>query len=311
MDKIAYSPSFNRQVAYGASLAFLGALCFSAKAVIVKLAYRHEVDSVSLLALRMLFSLPIYLIIWWTIQGKPTSKYGNISRKDWHAILGLGVLGYYLSSFLDFYGLQFITASLERLILFLYPTIVVLISAIFFKKPILKYQLWALALTYLGIGLAVFENIQTGGNANFYLGAGLIFLCAFTFAFYIAGSGSILPRVGTIRFTCIAMMAACLAVLTHHAILYQLRLLHFAPEVYFLAIIMAIFTTVLPSFLVSEGIRIIGASNAAIIGSVGPISTIVLAYIFLGERLGVWQWVGTFFVIGGVLIISLKKESRL
>lgn len=308
MEKIVAAPGPNRQLAFGALLAFIGALCFSAKAVIVKLAYRFDVDSVSLLALRMLFSLPIYLIIWWVISRKPSVKYGTIARKDWYYIIILGILGYYLSSFLDFYGLKFITASLERLILFLYPTIVVLISAVFFKKTILKSQLWALALTYLGIGLAVFENIILGGDANFYLGAGMIFLCAFTFAFYIAGSGSVIPRVGALRFTCIAMVTACGAILIHHAIVYQLQLFHFPKEVYFLSIIMAVFTTVFPSFLISEGIRIIGASNAAIIGSIGPISTIILAYIFLGERLGPWQWLGTFFVIGGVLIISLKKN---
>lgn len=307
MDKITDAPRFNRRLAYGAMLGFMGALCFSAKAVIVKLAYRYNVDSVSLLAMRMLFALPIYLVIWWAISRKPSTKYGPIAKMDWYYMIILGILGYYLSSFLDFYGLRFITASLERLILFLYPTIVVFISAIFFNKPILKPQIWALFLTYLGIGLAVFENIVLGGDEHFYLGTSLIFLCAFTFAFYIAGSGSVIPRIGAIRFTCIAMTSACMAILIHHALVYQLQLFHFAREVYILSIIMAVFTTVLPSFLISEGIRIIGASNTAIIGSIGPISTIVLAYIFLGERLGIWQWVGTFFVIGGVLIISLKK----
>lgn len=307
MGKIAARTTFNHQIALGAALAFIGALCFSAKAVIVKLAYRYEVDSISLLALRMLFALPVYLLIWWGTRRKSSSKYGAVATGDWYRIIALGILGYYLSSFLDFYGLKFITASLERLILFLYPTIVVLISAVFFKKPILKPQLWALVLTYLGIGLAVFENIRLGGGRELYMGASLIFLCAFTFAFYIAGSGSVIPKVGALRYTCMAMTAACAGILVHHAIVYQLQLFHFPAAVYYLSIIMAIFTTVLPSFLVSEGIRIIGASNAAIIGSIGPISTIVLAYIFLGERLGIWQWVGTFFVIVGVLIISLKK----
>lgn len=292
-----------------AALVFLGAILFSSKAVLVKLAYRHEIDSISLLALRFLFALPFYLAIAWRGGLRRSRAYRRPTRREWVQIALYGVAGYYLASLFDFIGLLYVTASLERILLFIYPTLVLLISALFLHRPITRTQYGALALTYAGIAVAFSENLFIEGDAAFLLGAGLIFLAALTYAGYLIGSGHLLPRLGTWQYTSLAMSAAAVAVLIHHAITNQLALFHFAPPVYGYAFLMAVIATVLPSFLISEGIRVIGAGNAAIIGSVGPISTIALAYIFLDERLGPLQWGGTVLVIAGVVWISLKREK--
>lgn len=304
-------PSFTfKQQLLAALLVFLGAILFSTKAVMVKLAYRYEVDSISLLTLRMVFSFPIFLLIAQYDRRKQQESRSPLSVKDGFYTIGLGVMGYYLASLFDFLGLNHISAGMERLILFLYPTIVVLLSAIFLKEKIGFNKGVALLLTYLGVAIAFAQNVQQSESDNLWLGAGLILISAFTYAIYLLGSGQFLPRLGTLRFTSIAMMGACLAIVAHHGIVLQWQLFNFSAPVYYLSILMAIFATVVPAFLISEGIRLIGASNAAVIGSVGPISTIILAYIFLGEAFGGWQWVGTFLVIGGVLMISLQKHRR-
>lgn len=298
----------NNHTLVGASFVFIGAIFFSSKAVMVKLAYQYDVDSVSLLTLRFAFALPIYLFIHWMAQRR-TIKPDKLTRKEWIQLAAVGIIGYYLASLLDFIGLQYITASMERLILFLYPTIVVVISALFLKKPITRTQIIALFLTYIGIGLAFFQGLQLAGQDHFLLGGLLIFLCAIAYAFFLIGSGELIPKLGAVRFTSLAISCSSAAVLLHHLIVYQWDLFGFHPKVYAYALLMSTIATVLPSFLVSAGIKRIGASNASIVGSVGPISTIVLAYFFLGERLGDLQIIGTIIVIGGVLIISLQKKS--
>lgn len=294
-----------RQRLLAAGLVFLGAIFFSTKAILVKLAYRYGIDTVSLLALRMAFSLPLFLLAaWWSGR---TAGAVKLSRRDWANIAFFGLCGYYLASLLDFWGLNYLSAGMERLILFVYPTLVLLLSAWWLRKPITRTQLGAVALTYAGIAVAFAEVARLDGSDEFWLGALLVFGSAFTYAVYLMGSGQLLPRLGTLRFNSYAMTAACLGVLTHHGIALQWRLWHFPMMVYVYAVLMALIATVLPSFMISDGIRRIGASNAAIIGSVGPISTILMAYVFLGESFGVGQWVGTVLVIGGVLVISLRK----
>ena len=303
-----YAKSVTNQQRIIASILILAAaICFSAKAVLVKLAYQYDIDSVSLLALRMAFSIPLFLSVLYFIR--PQEQGRNISQKDVLATVAVGICGFYLAALFDFIGLQYITASMERLILFLYPTIVVLIGLVLFREKINRIQLLALLLTYVGIAIAFLESLTLGEQHNFWIGVLFIFLCALTYASFIVGSGQLVPRLGTTAFTAIAMTAAGFTILLHHAIQYQWALFHFPRQVYVLALLMAVFSTVLPSFMLSEGIRIIGSSNASIIGSIGPISTIVLAYIFLGERLGPLQWLGTFVVIIGVLLISLQKKK--
>ncbi len=291
----------------GSLLMLLGSILYSSKAILVKLAYRHEIDSLSLLALRMLFALPFYIVILLWVNRK--SDQSLLSRQDWIKIMGIGLTGYYLASMFDFAGLQYISAGLERLILFMYPTLVVLILTFGYRKKIAGTTVLALLLTYSGILLAFVTDTSTLSKEHLNMGAGLVFLAAVSFALYIIWSAGLVQRVGTLRFTAIGMLAAGAAVLIHHAIVLQWNLWSYPKEVYSLSLLMAIFATVIPSFLVMEAIRRIGPSRGAIIGSVGPISTIVMAYYFLDEAFGGWQLVGTGLVILGVLLISLSKKK--
>jgi len=303
----AGSVRYDRSQLIAAGLILLSALCFSAKAVMIKLYYRYEVDSISLLALRMLWALPFFLFVIWRTRskGEPAlrTRFGDLVP-----VFMFGLLGYYFASLYDFMGLQYVTASLERLILFLYPTIVLLISAVLFGKKISRAQVVALFMTYAGIALAFLDGRQVLQGSNIAYGGFLIFLSAMTYALYMEGASMLLPRYGSKRYTALAVSAGCVAILIHHGIAYRWALWHFRPEVYILCLLMALFSTVLPVFLVSEGIRRIGASNAAIISSIGPISTIVLGYWLLGESFGVWQLAGTLVVSAGVVYISLAKS---
>ncbi len=287
-----------------------GAIFFSTKAIFVKLAYQYNIDSVSLLTLRMAFSFPLFLAIgFWSFR-KQTNQTYQLSRKDWWWTIVMGLCGYYVASLFDFLGLQYISASFERIILYLYPTLVLLISVFFFHSKIKRLHVIALLLTYVGVGIAFYENLQTMESHNITKGTILVFCAALTYALYIVGSGQLLPKVGTFRYNSISMSAACLGVFIHNIGLNGFNLFEFAMPIYWLSLAMALIATVIPSFLMAEGIRVIGSSNAAIIGSIGPISTIGMAYLFLGERLGWLQWVGTFFVIAGILLITLQKRGE-
>ncbi len=293
-----------------AILVFTGAVLFSSKAILIKLAFRYEVDAVSLLALRMLFALPIYLAIaYWAAKNSPEPA-SAISKKEWAAVIALGLVGYYLASLMDFLGLQYVSASIERLILFTYPTIVLIFSALIYKEKINGNQLIALLLTYTGIGFALAGDVGWEENPNFLLGASMIFFSAFAYAFYLIFSSQLLPKFGNLRYTSWIMISAAFGILSHHAIQSGLDLFGFPMPVYGLCFLMAVIATVIPSFLVSEGWVRIGASNTSIIGSIGPVSTIILAYVFLGERLTGLQWIGTALVITGVLVISLQKNKK-
>lgn len=291
----------------GALLVFVGAVLFSAKAVTVKLCYNYGVDSVSLLTLRMAFSLPFYIVILFIYNRKNPSA--DVSNKNWFNILFLGVIGYYGASYFDFTGLEYITAGLERLILFIYPTMVVIISSILFKRPIKRNQVLALVLTYAGILFAVVHDLNAHQN-NVLIGGTLIFFSAVTYAMYLVGSEKLIPLLGTVRFTAYAMIVSTVAVVLHYIFSNDISVVfHLDTEVYLFALFMAVFSTVIPSFFISEGIRMIGSGSASIIGSIGPVSTIILAYIFLGEEISIYQILGTVLVLVGVLIVSSKKEG--
>lgn len=293
---------------FAACLILCGSISFSAKAVLVKLAYQYEVDTISLMALRMGFALPFFMVIAWHANRKNATKYA-LKKKDIGYIFLFGILGFYVASLFDFFGLQYVTASLERVVLFTYPTLVLLLSWLFLKKKITRIEAVALLLTYLGIGIAMIENFTLPEGDNVLLGCGLVFMAALAYAVYLIGSGSMLSKMGTLQYNSLAMLAACSAILIHHAVVYKLMLFHFDKMVYIFAFLMAIFSTVLASFFVTAGVRIIGASKASIISGIGPISTIVLAYIFLDERLSGLQWIGTIVVIVGVMMITLQKQK--
>jgi drug/metabolite transporter (DMT)-like permease len=295
----------------GFLISFSGAIIFSTKAILVKLALRHEhTDGLTLLMLRMLLAMPFYVAaaVW------NSRKEGNVpmTRRQWSYVILLGLLGYYLSSFFDFIGLQYISAGLERLILFLYPSFSVLINAAVFRQKMSRAQLGALALTYIGIGIAYFGELKVDtGNPNFYWGSFLIFLCAITYACYLSGTGRMVGVVGASKFTTYSMLSATAAVLLHYFTRQAIRgdamlPLSAGAGLWTYGILLALVATVIPSFMLSAGMKIIGPNNAAIVTSVGPVSTILQAHFLLGDPIFPEQVVGTILVIIGVLIIGTR-----
>jgi drug/metabolite transporter (DMT)-like permease len=284
---------------WGALCVVGSAVAFSAKAVIAKVGYRHGADPATLLALRMAFSLPFFVgAAVWTSYGRSA-----LPRHELGKIVVLGVLGYYLASVLDFYGLAYISAGLERLILFVYPTLVVVMSAFWFKTPITRRTLVALGLTYGGVALAVKTETAGASGPGLWLGVSMIFGCALSYAVYLVGSGRLIPRIGSLRFTSLAMIVSTAAMLVHFAVVGG----HFgghAPVVYVDGLLLAFVCTVLPVFLLAEGIRRIGAGPSAIIGAVGPVSTLALAHVVLGEPVHFIQGVGTLLVLVGATVVA-------
>ena len=293
----------------GFLIAFIGAVLFSTKAIIVKKAFAEvHVDALTLLTIRMVFSLPFYLVAAFFI----TTNKSNIklTGKEWLYIIILGLFGYYLSSLFDFIGLQYISAGLERLILFLYPSFAVLINAFFFKQEIKRIQVWALVITYIGIGIAYFGELQIDtGNPNFYWGSFLIFLCSITYASYIAGSGYVIPKVGASKFTAYALLTSTAGVLLHYLLRGEYNMLQESKDLWWYGVTLALVATVVPTFMLSFALKKIGANNVAIISSVGPVSTIVQAHFVLGEHIFTEQIIGTVLVLVGVLLLSIKPKK--
>jgi drug/metabolite transporter (DMT)-like permease len=284
-----------------------GAIAFSGKGVIIKLAYRYGVDAVTLLALRMIFSAPLFLVLlWWALRARDVQP---LSAADKRSVLMLGFIGYYLASYFDFLGLQYITAALERLLLFIHPTFVVLFSAALFGRRITGRDVVAILLSYLGI-FAVFSHDLASQPGNVALGSFWVLLSALFYAGYLIGSGRLVGRVGSLRFSCLAGLTSCVAVIVHYLVTRDVSIIVSQPaQVYWLTLLMAGVSTVLPIVLTSEGIRRIGASHASIMASIGPIATIFLGAIFLGESVTAVQIVGAALVLAGMLAISLPRKA--
>ncbi len=294
----------------GFIITFIGALLFSTKAIIVKKAFADtQIDALTLLTIRMIFSLPFFIAAAFFVSNKT----GNVrlNKMQWIQIIVLGLFGYYLSSYFDFTGLQYISAGLERLILFLYPTLVVLMNRIFFKSIITRIQLIALILTYTGIGIAYYDEMRFDTeNPYFLLGSFLVFLCSVTYAFYISGSGRVIPVIGATKFTAYAMLSATIGIFIH----YYMRggdyiSLQASEGIWGYGILLAVIATVLPTFMLSFGLSRIGSNNVAIISGIGPVSTILQAHWILGERINAGQIAGTMLVIAGVLLTGWKSEE--
>ncbi len=292
----------------GFILTFIGSVLFSTKAIFVKLAFAaSNVDALTLLALRMIFSLPFFIVVAFFYSNRQSNI--RFTVKQWAYIIFLGFIGYYLSSLFDFIGLQYVSAGLERLILFLYPTFAVLLNAIIFKQPITTMQRFALLLTYTGIGIAYFGELRLdASNPNFYIGSFFIFLCSVTFAIYLVGSGRLIPIVGATKFTAYAMSAASVGVLSHYCIM-RTGIPHMTPALLKYSLLLAMVATVIPIFFMSNGLKKIGSNNVAIISSIGPVSTILQAHFVLKEKLIAAQIVGTVLVIAGVLFIGWKNRE--
>ena len=296
----------------GTALALIGALLFSTKAIFVKLAYRYDVDSSTLLLLRMMMALPFYIFMILRDYHTEVSKWKKIHIKYWWALIASSFLGYYLSSLLDFQGLQYIDASIERLILFIYPTIIALLSFFVFGERLRLGQVSALIISYLGLIFVFGEHLSDISiSQTFWKGALLILSCAFTFAIFLVINQWVIPKFGARAFTSMSMTVACFFVIGHFVIehIHELKWpLHY--QVYLYSLSMATLATIIPSYFINAAIQRIGATKVGIVSSVGPISTISLAYWLLDERLSTAQLVGAILIIIGVGFVSLDQKTR-
>ena len=284
-------PDVQARRATGLMLALAGATAtaFSGKAIIVKLAYRHGVDAVTLIMLRMLLALPLFLALaWWAGRGRP-----SLTARDWRVVVGLGFCGYYLASFLDFAGLQYITASLERLILYLNPTLVMLLGWVLFKRRVTRGQLAAFAVSYLGILVVFGAELRLEGR-DVLLGSALVFGSALSYAVYLVYSGQEVQRLGSLRLTGLATSVACVLCIAQYLVLRPVGTALALPvEVWGLSVLNAVGCTFLPVLMIMMAIERVGASVASQAGMVGPVFTILMGVWLLGEPLTVWVAAGT------------------
>ncbi len=298
------SRQHRRSIHIGIACVLAGSIAFSGKPVLVKAAYQHGVDTTTLLALRMLFALPFFLALAWQVRGGGTSA--RLVLGDWLRLAWLGLTGYYLASILDFWGLGYINAGLERLILFLYPTLVVVLGAWLAGRRVARREAWALTLSYGGIALAFASDLHLATDrGGLLLGSALVFGSAVTYALYLLASGDTIARVGPRRTAAYAMLISTVLVLAQFAATQPLAALRQPLPIYGLALAMAVFSTVLPAVLLAEAIKRIGAGQVALVGSAGPIITIYLGVVVLGEPATVVQLIGAGLVLAGVLQVTL------
>lgn len=297
-----------RGIYIGIACVLAGSVAFSAKPVLVKAAYQYGIDTTTLLALRMLFAAPLFLAMaWWA--GRPAVAF---TGREITGITALGFLGYYLGSFLDLAGLQYISAGFGRLILYLYPTLVLLMSAVFLKQPLRPRQLVSLGLSYAGIALVFSTEAQLGERLDLtILGATLVFGSAITYATYLVAGSRLVHKFGAMRFSAYASLIATGFVMAHFFAIRPLQALIVDQQVYVLVAVLAVFATVLPLWLMAEGLNRIGANQVSLVGCVGPLATMAFAWMFLGETITLVQLAGATLVLAGVLIITLKPQSAI
>ncbi|MGH8764603.1 MAG: DMT family transporter, partial [Burkholderiales bacterium] len=290
---------------WGIAFALVGVVSFAFRPVLIKLAYQsHPISASTLLFLRMTLSLPFFVAMaWWFRKGDA------ISRNDWLGIVGLGFLGYYLASLLDFLGLQHVSAGLGRLIMFLYPTLVVILSAIFLRKTPTRREIAALFITYVGIALVLSQKLGAGpGQHAFLLGALLIFSSAMCYAVYLVTGSQIVRRVGSVRFTAYTMIVSTAPAVVQFCMLESPAALDLPERIWWIAAALALLCTVLPVFLVAEALKRMGANQFALIGALGPVTTVIADFVLLKGSLGAAQMLGGALVISGVLLVTLKRS---
>ena len=293
-----------KSYAYGAGLALLAALGFSLKAIFVKLAYPYGVDAITLLALRMGFALPIFLWIGLAEQRRAAS--GPLTRSDWGWLFVLGLLGYYGASILDFWGLQYISAGLERLILFTYPTLTIMIGVFFQGKPFSRREAVAVVLCYSGIGFAFIHDLGQGEAREVWIGGALVFGSSVSYALYLSGSAPMIGRLGAMRFSALAMLMSSAVTLLHFSLVQPFTAFIQPLPVYGWGLAMALFATVVPVFAQSAAIRRLGAGRASLFGMVGPLLTIGFGWWLLDESISLAQMIGAALVVVGILIVSRR-----
>lgn len=289
-----------RWASAGLLLAAMGSITFSGKSIIIKIAYRYGIDPVTLIMLRMLFALPFFVAMaWWAGRGKPP-----LTRGEWLGVVGLGFSGYYLSSFLDFAGLQYITAGLERLIIYITPTIVLVLGWLLYRKTWTRAQLAGMAVSYAGVLLVFGREVSLAGS-NVMLGAALVFASTFTYSVYLVYSGEFVRRLGSLRLVGLATGVACICCIVQYLALRPLSAALAVPaEVVWLSVLNATLCTVVPVLLVMMAIERIGAAATAQIGMIGPLATIALGVWLLDEPFTAWQVAGTALVLAGIFVFS-------
>ncbi|GHA98843.1 permease [Algimonas arctica] len=302
-----------RRDGLGMALGILGAVLFSMKAVLVKMAYGivPDLPAVTLMVLRMGLSLPVYIII--LLIARRAGE-GRIGWRETAGAMAAGMLAYYICTFLDFQGLKHITAQLERLLLFTYPAFVVIFGAIFFGGRITKAGLACVALAYSGL-VVVFIGGDITVSENLWLGAGLVLLCAALFALFQLLANRFVDKIGARVFTCLAMIGAASALMVHFIVVSggpsgMIQALDLPREMWGLAFALAFFCTLLPSFFINMAIARIGAQTVAILGMVGPLATIIAAIVVLGEPFGFWDGVGTAITLIGIALYTLSAQRR-
>ncbi|RKT51228.1 threonine/homoserine efflux transporter RhtA [Azonexus fungiphilus] len=293
---------FAGRTSWGMLLALVAALGFSLKAIFIKLAYPYGVDAITLLTLRMLFALPAFL--WVGLARRPGQA--ALDAGDWLRVGALGCLGYYGSSLLDFMGLQYISAGLERLILFTYPTLTILIGVVFQGKPFSRRELVALVLCYAGIGFAFVHDLGLGDARDVLVGGGLVFASSVSYALYLAGSAPMIGKLGALRFSALAMLVSTAATLLHFGLVQPLTVIVQPLPVYGWSLAMALFSTVIPVFALAAAIRQLGAGRSSLYGMIGPMLTIGFGWWLLDEALSLPQLAGAALVVAGVLVVSRK-----
>lgn len=301
----------------GVVLGTVAAVLYSLKAVFVKLAYlptegaADQVPPITLMMLRLGFSFPIYLLIlvwaWRRAAAKPSP------RQVCLAMLA-GVLAYYVCTFLDFSGLQYITAQLERLLLFTYPAFVILFGALFFGGTLTRWGVAAVALAYSGLAV-VFVGGDITESSNLWLGSGLVLLCATLFALFQLLAKEFIDRIGSQLFTCLAMLGAATAIFLHFIVAALAAdgvtaALDLSPRIYWIGLIIAIFSTLVPSFFMNIAIGRIGAQKVAMLGMFGPLATIIAAILVLNEPFGIWDAVGTVITIAGIALYMKSSKAK-
>lgn len=295
--------------AWGIAFALAGTVTFAFRPILIKLGYAasaggQAVSATTLLFLRMTLSLPFFLAMaWWTRGGAP------IAGRDWASIVGLGFVGYYLASLLDFLGLQYVSAGIDRLIMFLYPTLVVLLSAVFLGRKATRREVGALLLTYAGIALVLSGQLD-GAPAGrlFAFGALLVFAAALCYAVYLVAGGQLVQRIGSLRFTAYTMIVSAMPAIVQFCVLESPAALDLPARLWWIAALLAVACTALPVLLVAEALKRIGASRFALIGALGPVTTVVADFLLLEGALSAAQIAGAALVISGVLLVTVKRS---
>jgi drug/metabolite transporter (DMT)-like permease len=292
----------------GLIFAIGSAALFAVRPIFVKLVYAQGIDSTTLIAFRMLFSMPIYAIMLLWLLRDPVKK-SKLSLKAIVSSSIIGLFGYYAASFLDLIGLQYVTAQLGRMILYIYPTLVVILGAIFFRERVTWRMLVSLAITYIGVAVIFGHDLQQFDD-NVIVGALFIVGSALSFAIYLIFSKSLITELGSRVFTCIALISASMGIFIHYALTRSIL----TPQVNAVGLswilVISIFCTVIPTFFTTAAVARIGANKTGIVAMVGPAFTSSFAVLILGEAFTIYHAVGIIMVVMGVWYLHREKMAN-